>query len=90
MISDQQMKASSHLDESYQASHGRLNGKGWCAGNASFQDWLQIDFNRTIDVCAVETQGGTNGWMTKFRLLFSNNGAQWVPYKQEDGAIMVW
>nr|XP_058947610.1 neuropilin-1-like [Pocillopora verrucosa] len=82
------MKASSHLDESHQASHGRLNGTGWCAGNASSQDWLQIDFNRTIDVCAVATQGGANGWMTKFRLLFSNNGRQWVPYEQEDGSIM--
>ena len=84
------MRASSHLDESHQASHGRLNGTGWCAGNASSQDWLQIDFNRTIDVCAVATRGGADGWITKFSLLFSNYGTQWVPYEQEDGSIMVW
>ncbi|XP_022804932.1 pancreatic secretory granule membrane major glycoprotein GP2-like [Stylophora pistillata] len=84
------MTASSQLVETHQASFGRLNGTGWCAENASSTEveWLQIDFNRTIEVFAVATEGVANGWVTKFRLFFSIDGKEWTSYKQQNGSAM--
>ena len=87
------MTASSQLSDSHQASFGRVNGSrglGWCAITATDPgEWLQIDFNKTIDVCAVATQGGRNGWVKKFKLQFSSTGEKWMFYKKENGVNMV-
>ena len=87
------MTASSQLSDSHQASFGRVNGSrglGWCAKNATYsREWLQIDFNKTIDVCAVATQGGRIGWVKRFKLQFSSTGDNWMLYKTENGVTMV-
>ena len=91
-IPDNQMTASSEFgNTSCLPSYGRLNGargEGWCAAQANgSNDWLQIDFNRTVEVNAVATQGDIDGneWVTDFKLSFSSDGGDWTTYRDANG-----
>lgn len=89
------MTASSQFDDHHLPSYGRLNGaRGdeWCAEQASGNnDWLQVDFNRTVEVCAVATQGDYDGneWVTDFKLSFSSDGGNWTTYRDANDTEMV-
>ena len=95
IISDDQLTASSRYGVGYQAAYGRLNGNrgdGWCAKEARrTDDWLQVDLRKTIQVCAVATQGDRNGdeWTTDFKLSYSSDGNTWTSYKDSNGREMV-
>ncbi|XP_022804928.1 uncharacterized protein LOC111342145 [Stylophora pistillata] len=90
IISDQQMTASSQREVSFQASHGRLNGQGWCARNGTSRgEWLRVDFNRTVDLCAVSTQGIERSWVTEFKLSYITTKGNWISYKGADGKVVV-
>ena len=90
-ISDYQLTASSFYGTRNQASYGRLNGNrgdGWCAKEATGNnDWLQVDLGKTVQVCAVATQGDINGneWTTVFKLSYSSDGNTWTTYKYSNG-----
>ncbi|PFX13278.1 Fibrillin-1 [Stylophora pistillata] len=89
IISDQQMTASSQREVSFQASHGRLNGQGWCARNGTSRgEWLRVDFNRTVDLCAVSTQGIESSWVTEFKLSYITTKGNWISYKGADGKVV--
>ncbi|XP_078352302.1 uncharacterized protein LOC144636995 [Oculina patagonica] len=94
IIPDDQITASSQYDDGYQAFYGRLNGDrgdGWCAKEANRNDdWLQIDLGKTIEVCAVATQGDRNGneWATHFTISYSSHGISWTQYKGPNGAVV--
>ena len=91
IIPDNQMSASSQYGLSYQAAYGRLKGDkggGWCAQQAARNDdWLQVDLGKSIEACALATQGDRNGskWVTAFKLSYSSDGTTWTTY----GADMV-
>ena len=91
IISDDQLTASSRFGVGYQAAYGRLNGTrgdGWCAKEARrTDDWLQVDLRKTIQVCAVATQGDRSGneWTTDFKLSYSSDGNTWTSYKDSNG-----
>ena len=95
IISDDQLTASSRYGVGYQAAYGRLNGTrgdGWCAkGARRTDDWLQVYLRKTIQVCAVATQGDRNGneWTTDFKLSYSSDGNTWTSYKDSNGREMV-
>jgi len=98
IIPDNQMTASSYTTtnpSSCRAHNGRLNdtrGDGWCSEVPdSNNDWLQIDFKRIIQVCAVATQGDVRGneWVTDFKLSYSSVGNVWTTYKDVNGADQV-
>ena len=97
IIPDSFMRASSAFDsDSYLPSYARLHGDrgdGWCAldHDDTPNDWLQIDFGKTIEVCGVATQGDINGneWVLEFELSFSSRGDSWETYKDTDGENMV-
>ena len=102
IISDNQMNASStanstQFDDHFQAAYGRLNsdrGDGWCTLEPSrTDDWLQVDFNRTMQVCGVATQGdnglGERQWVTDFKLSFSSDGNTWTTYTEADNTEIV-
>ena len=69
----------------------RLNGNrgdGWCAKEGTRNDdWLQVDFRKTVQVCTVATQGDINGneWTTVFKLSYSSDGNTWTTYKYANG-----
>ena len=94
IIADSHMTASSQHKFS-KPTYGRLHsnrGDGWCSKEAtSNDDWLQLDLNRTIDVCAVATQGDSNGneWVTDFKLSYSSDASTWTTYLDGNGTEMV-
>ena len=96
IISDDQMTASSNYSwTSYWLPHyGHLSdtrGGGWAARlSSSISDWLQIDFERTVQVCAVETQGDVDSiaWVIDFYLSFSSDGASWSNFTYENGTSL--
>lgn len=94
-IQDSQMTGSSQDSKNAQPSYGRLNGargNGWCARQANgSNDWLQIEFNRMKQVCAVATQGDVVGigWVTDFKLSFSSDGGNWTTYRDANDKDMV-
>ena len=92
------MTASSYITtdyRSYRAYNGRLHdirGDGWCSAVPdSNGDWLQIDFARIIQVCAVATQGDVigNEWVTDFKLSYSTDGNTWTTYKDANDTDQV-
>jgi len=95
IIPDNQMTASSYYDTDWLPEYGRLNdsrGDGWSTYySESIDDWLQIDFGRTVEVCAVETQGNVWGdeWVIDFYLSFSPDGISWTNYTDGNGAQAV-
>ena len=98
IIPDNQMAASSYTTtdySSYRAYNGRLHdtrGDGWCSAVPdSNSDWLQIDFARIIQVCAVATQGDVNGneWVTDFKLSYSTDENVWTTYEDANGTDQV-
>ncbi|XP_068752653.1 lactadherin-like [Montipora capricornis] len=85
------MTASSYYSSYWLPHYGNLSdtrGGGWAARlSSSVSDWLQIDFERTVQVCAVETQGDVDGiaWVINFYLSFSSDGASWSNFACENG-----
>ena len=51
-------------------------------------DFLQVDLQYEFFICAVATQGypltSSSFWTTKYRLLFSVNGIDWLTYKENE------
>ncbi|XP_068748140.1 lactadherin-like [Montipora capricornis] len=96
IIGDDQMNASSVQCSLCEPYFGRLNftaGFGWVARSSnSLFDWLQIDFERTVQVCAVETQGDFVGlaWVINFYLSFSSDGASWSNSTYENGTQVIF
>ena len=96
IIPDNHLTASSQYPgDKYQPAYGRLHGRrgdGWCAEEAGRNDdWLQVDLGKTVQVCAVATQGDVNGneWVTDFKLSFSSNGSNWKTITDGNGADVV-
>ncbi|XP_078371407.1 uncharacterized protein LOC144655059 [Oculina patagonica] len=98
VIPDDHMTATSHFNEVFQPAYGRLygdRGDGWCAKEPNrTDDWLQVDLGKTLQVCAVATQGdrGSEGigaaheWVTDFKLSYSADGNTWTTYKNGSGS----
>ncbi|XP_019622854.1 PREDICTED: uncharacterized protein LOC109468914 [Branchiostoma belcheri] len=95
-IEDTHMKATSVLgQDSFNGPHrARLHMKrdasgagGWTAGEFDDDQYLQIDLGEDMVFTGVVTQGkaGTNEWVTKYRLLYSDDGELWQYYKDDSG-----
>ena len=86
-VPSQRLSASSSR-VGFEPDKGRLYGEGaWSPidGNNP-DDFLQIDLQYNYFICAVATQGypltSSSFWTTKYRLLFSVNGMDWLTYKE--------
>ena len=72
----------------FEPDKARLHGDGaWSPSNDSNpNDFLQVDLQYEFFICAVATQGYPwtfrRFWTTKYRLLFSVNGTDWLTYKE--------
>ena len=95
IIPDNQMNASSYYSYSYFPYYGRLNstrGSGWCPRTCcDNQDWLQIDFGKTVAICGVATQGlqDNHVGVTEFKLSYSSDGNVWITYLNRNSSEMV-
>ena len=98
VIQDNQMSASTQYNDSTQAAYGRLNdnrGDGWCAREATrTDDWLQVDFHKTVQVCGVATQGGNGGalsaWVKSSMLSYISDENVWTTYEDADDEMVSW
>ena len=77
------------------AKNGRLNSRSsWCAGASDSNPYLQIDLQTLHIICAVSTQGNSQGhpqaeqWVKTYKLQLSSNGSTWSDYK-EGGQVEV-
>ena len=92
-ITDGQISASSQWDANHAATQGRLHfeagrGKagGWSARKNDANQWLQVDLSsRYTRVTHIATQGrnGYDQWVTKYKLLYSNDGVIFRYYRQQ-------
>ena len=86
-IPDDHLSASSSR-VGFEPDKARLHGDGaWSPSNDSNpNDFLQVDLQYEFFICAVATQGYPwnfiRFWTTKYRLLFSVNGKDWLTYKE--------
>ena len=95
VIQDNQISASTQYSYITQAAYGRLvenRGNGWCTREATrTDDWLQVDFNRTVQVCGVATQGNNGGaWVKSFKLSYISDGNVWTTYEDVDKEMVSW
>ena len=92
-IHDNQLTASSELNAGTPAKNGRLNfvaGSSWCASSSDSSPYLQIDLQIPHIICAVSTQGNSQGsqWVESYTLQSSTDGTTWTDYK-ENGQVKV-
>ena len=72
----------------FEPDKARLHGDGaWSPGDDSNpNDFVQVDLQYEFFICAVATQGYSRTlrrfWTTKYRLLFSVDGTDWLTYKE--------
>ena len=70
----------------FEPDKARLHGdSAWLPSNdVNPNDFLQVDLQFEFFICAVATQGHSfsSSWTTKYRLLFSVNGTDWLTYKE--------
>ena len=87
------LNASSELNASTPAKNSRLNfvgGSSWCASTSDTSPYLQIDLQIPYIICAVSTQGNSQGsqWVESYTLQSSKDGTTWTDYK-ENGHVKV-
>ncbi|XP_027051700.1 discoidin domain-containing receptor 2-like isoform X3 [Pocillopora damicornis] len=86
-IPDNEITASSEQSANTPAKNGRLNyssGSSWCAGTSDTNPYLQIDLQTLHIICAVSTQGNSQGdhWVKNYKLQLSKDGENWTDYKE--------
>ena len=94
-IPDDRITASTFYISNQQPYYGRLNGQrgsvgAWCTKTTDDRtDYLQVDMGAVHSVCAVATQGATEGyWTTSFKLKLSLDGTTFN-YYMEGNAVKV-
>ncbi|XP_044170568.1 uncharacterized protein LOC114949515 isoform X2 [Acropora millepora] len=86
-IPDDHLSASSSRVD-FEPDKARLYGtRAWSPSNdGNPNDFLQVDLQYEFFICAVATQGypltSSSFWTTKYKLLFSVNGTDWLTYKE--------
>ena len=86
-IPSHRLSASSSRDR-FEPDKARLHGDGaWSpSDDVNSNDFLQVDLQYEFFICAVATQGypltSRSFWTTKYKLLFSVNGKDWLTYKE--------
>ena len=88
-ITAAQISASSHFDENYVPSHGRLHymgdGGAWAAKENDLNQWIQIDLRVEANVTFVATQGRYEDLyqrVTQYKLQHSKDGLSFHVYKK--------
>ena len=86
-ILDRDISSSSVLNANTPAKNGRLNyagGSSWCAATNDSKPYLQVEFERLYIICAVFTQGNSQGdqWVKTFTLQTSKDGTTWNDYQE--------
>ena len=92
-IPDSRINSSSELNVNTSAKNGRLNfiaGSSWCASTNDSNPYLQIDLQTLHIICAVSTQGNSQGdqWVETYNLKTSVDSITWTDF-EEFGQVKV-
>lgn len=99
-IQEEQISASSQLDDNYAANQGRLHFQAtgtlkgaWSAGSNDANQWLQVYLGcESFIITQVATQG-RNGccmqWVTKYNLQYSDDITNFQYYRERGESIKV-
>ena len=93
-IEDDQIRASSEVDNGHAAVNGRLNlirGVGaWLAKGGDENPWLQVDFLENTTVTAISTQGRHDSlqFVKSYTVSYSNDGTSFK-FCEESGEVKV-
>ena len=92
-ISDEQIRASTQWDANHAAFQARLQFQAiqaksgsWSAKRNDVHQWLQVDLgSQYTRLTRVATQGrhDVSQWVKKYKLQYSNDGAQFQYYREE-------
>ncbi|XP_035688713.1 lactadherin-like [Branchiostoma floridae] len=67
---------------------GRLAGKPWAPQPDSLpkEEYIQVDFMETTKITSIATQGsgGSEMWVTKFAVQYSEDGENWLDYTEQE------
>lgn len=94
-IPDRKISASSQWDANHASEQGRLHFQAsgskvgaWCAGRNDDNQWLQVDlgsqFTRITGVASQGRNGAHRQWVTKYKLLYSNDGINFTFYREKE------
>ena len=88
-ILDTDITSSSAQNTSTPAKNARLNyikGSSWCAAANDSKPYLQIELDRLYIICAVSTQGNSQGeqWVKSYKLQLSKDGVTWKDYTETE------
>uniref|UniRef100_A0A8C1XNP7 Contactin associated protein like 2b n=1 Tax=Cyprinus carpio TaxID=7962 RepID=A0A8C1XNP7_CYPCA len=58
---------------------------GWSPLDSDRYQWLQVDLRARKQITAIATQGrySSSDWTKHYRLLYSDTGSNWKPYRQD-------
>ncbi|XP_028411618.1 neurexin-4-like [Dendronephthya gigantea] len=91
-INDEQITASSEVDNKHRAANGRLNLKNrngrngaWSSKGKDLNQWLQVDFRRSTLVTEISTQGRDekNQFVKDYTISFSKDGIHFQSFPQK-------
>jgi hypothetical protein len=78
------MTSSSHLNDTYNASRGRLYGNNsWCSNASSNTEYIQINLGQVRTVTGIATQGDhtMDKWVRSYTISYRMDGKLWHTYK---------
>ena len=96
-ITSAQISASSQDSNYLTPNRGRLNvqlsgnyGGAWSASSNDLNQWFQIDLGIETDITFVATQGRNreySQWVTKYKLLYGNDGNSFVVFRKQGESL---
>ncbi|KAG8160101.1 hypothetical protein JTE90_008141, partial [Oedothorax gibbosus] len=92
VLADGQISATSSLDWNSTPSHGRISDRnGWTADTTDKNPSIEVDFLEPRNVSAVVTKGtgDSDYWVTKYKVLFSEDNKRWYPVIDFNGHVIV-
>ena len=97
-IANSQITASSQWDDDHAPFQGRLHFKksgnkqgSWSAARSDHNQWLQVDlsglYTRVVRVATQGRNAFNYQWVTKYKLQFSNDGLNFVYYRERGQTV---
>ena len=97
LISDEQITASSELDEYHAAIQGRLRFQptsekagAWVVSTADANQWLQVDLdslNTTVNRVATQRRKDNAQWVTNYNLQYGDDEVNFQYYREEGETV---
>ncbi|ELU13689.1 hypothetical protein CAPTEDRAFT_220420 [Capitella teleta] len=96
-VANSQLTASSNIfNSNFESYESRLTGSmGWCWDtiNGDPDPWLQVDFEYSKPIIAIDTLGHSDvnvgAWVASYEISYSQDGSQWTWYKN-NGNVKVF